>query len=223
MGGRRTAAGPAPAPPPLSASPGVQKRKGSLSAPGASLLTSPALHCSPQGAVAMRQEPTGSSPDRADGFATVPNPSGGAALGVAGSADATCVEADGSAGDPKAFGASALAVGVPADEAPGYPRIGPRAECIGRCSRRIGHRGEFIGRLGERMREARISRFPQGEESSLPERTNWVTRNVTQSVSCSHWGCGPYGCGPAHGFDVVNVPQPVPVTQRVPVQRRRCD
>lgn len=55
------------------------------------------------------------------------------------------------------------------------------------------------------------------------ERTVWVTQLVPQSFPCSHWGCGYYGCGYAHPYDVVNVPQQVPVTERVPVERMRCD
>lgn len=55
------------------------------------------------------------------------------------------------------------------------------------------------------------------------ERTTWDTRVVQQSVPCSHWFCGPYGCGYVHAFDVINVPEQVPITRSVPVERTRCD
>lgn len=59
--------------------------------------------------------------------------------------------------------------------------------------------------------------------TEFEERTTWVTQVVPQSVPCAHWGCGPFGCGAVHPYDLVQVPRQVPVTQRVPVQRTRCD
>lgn len=55
------------------------------------------------------------------------------------------------------------------------------------------------------------------------DRTDWIVQNVPQNVPCSHWACGYLGCGYVHPFDVVPLPQQVPVTRRVPVQRVRCD
>ncbi len=72
-------------------------------------------------------------------------------------------------------------------------------------------------------------RKPAPEHSSCrtitewEDQTTWVTQYVQQSVPCSHWMCGYYGCSYLHAYHVVTVPQQVPVTQRVPVQRTRCD
>lgn len=55
------------------------------------------------------------------------------------------------------------------------------------------------------------------------ERTTWQTRMAQQRVPCSHPMCSPWGCSPAHAFDVIPVPQQVPVTTRIPVTRMQCD
>ncbi|HVT17381.1 MAG TPA: hypothetical protein VHQ90_14525 [Thermoanaerobaculia bacterium] len=60
-------------------------------------------------------------------------------------------------------------------------------------------------------------------ETEWEDQTTWVTQYVQQSVPCSHWVCGYAGCGYLHAFDVVTLPQQVPVTHRVPIQRTRCD
>jgi len=54
-------------------------------------------------------------------------------------------------------------------------------------------------------------------------QTAYVTQYAQQSVPCTHWGCGYAGCGFLHPYDVVTVPQQVPVTRQVPVQRMRCN
>jgi hypothetical protein len=53
--------------------------------------------------------------------------------------------------------------------------------------------------------------------------TEYATRYVQQQIPCQHPVCGPYGCGPAHAFDVVMVPQQVPVQRNVPVQQTVCN
>lgn len=54
-------------------------------------------------------------------------------------------------------------------------------------------------------------------------QTRMVVQAVPQSLPCSHWVCGYLGCGYLHPFDTITVPQQVPVTERVPVERIRCD
>ncbi len=71
---------------------------------------------------------------------------------------------------------------------------------------------------GDRYERPRCHNVTEWEQ-----RTTYQTRYVPQRVPCAHPICGYYGCGPAHAFDVVTVPQQVPVTNSVPVVRRRCE
>lgn|GEM_PF-1821110 len=54
-------------------------------------------------------------------------------------------------------------------------------------------------------------------------QTTWTTQYVNTTTACTHCGCNYYGCGCLHAYDVITVPQQVPVTRNVPVQKTRCD
>jgi hypothetical protein len=60
------------------------------------------------------------------------------------------------------------------------------------------------------------------EVTEYMDQTVFVTQTVQQAVPCQHPVCGPFGCVPLHSYDVIFVPQQVPVTRRVPVTRTVC-
>jgi hypothetical protein len=54
-------------------------------------------------------------------------------------------------------------------------------------------------------------------------QVEYQVRYVQQSVPCSHYVCNNWACGYLHAYDVITVPQQVPITRQVPVQRRVCN